>query len=274
MDADWVPQDLTPLCPQRLRAAPQDAPPPLRCQSGVAGPQVTVASSNLATNSRGPTAPLKTQRFAGKAHWTDSGKHSGLQVFHEGCNPGTPPGSDTEAGREGRPLLCLRQAGTLDGTLGCRLVTLSLLLEEGGAGSPRRRVTLPLQLPACGVNRVRLKGVNTLRPSPDPRIRRGSLEAQPGQDQTLLSVQCGIPDSGPQRGVHARVDQLSSCLPVRQKHACPVPSPPAPPGVSMTGRAPPPPRMQSPPSPALSTPARSVVWVPVCEAVVMGLKCD
>lgn len=142
-----------------------------------------------------------------------------------------------QGGRAG-PLLCLRQAGTLDGALGRRLVTLSLLLGEGGAGSPRHGVALPLQLPACGVNRVRLKGVNTLRPSPDPPIRRGSLEAQPGQDQTLLSVQCGVPDSGPQHGVHAQVDQLSSCLPVRQKHACPVPPPPAPPGVSVTGRAP------------------------------------
>ena len=143
-----------------------------------------------------------------------------------------------QGGRAGA-LLCLCQAGTLDGTLGRRLVTVSLLLGEGGAGSPRRGVALPLRLPACGVNRVRLKRVNTLRPSPDPPIRRGSLEAQPGQDQTRLSVQCGVPDSGPQHGVHAQVDQLSSCLPVRQKHACPVPPPQAPSGVSVMGRAPP-----------------------------------
>ena len=115
----WTPTGapgLNPTLPAEAKGGPtRRAPPPhLRCQSGVAGPQVTGASSDLATNSRGPTAPLKTQRFAGKAHWTDSGKHSGLQAFHEGCNPGAPSGGDAEAGRGPGSLLCLCQAGTLD----------------------------------------------------------------------------------------------------------------------------------------------------------------
>ena len=64
---------------------------------------------------------------------------------------------------------CASTRQALDGTLGRWLVTLSLPLREGRAGSPRGGVALPLQLPACGVSWVRLKDINKLSPSPDPR---------------------------------------------------------------------------------------------------------
>lgn len=97
------------------------------------------------------------------------------------------PGAMQRRGPPSTAPSCASTRQALDGTLGRWLVTLSLPLREGRAGSPRGGVALPLQLPACGVSWVRLKDINKLSPSPDPPTRLGSSGAEPGQDQTRSS---------------------------------------------------------------------------------------
>lgn len=86
-----------PTLPAQAKGCPTRCPPTSDANLGWPSPQGTVASSGL-YKLKGPTSPLETQRLLERLR----GKHSGLQVHHEGCDPGMRSGGNAEAGSPSR----------------------------------------------------------------------------------------------------------------------------------------------------------------------------
>lgn len=135
-----------------------------------------------------------------------------------------------------------------------------------GAGSPCPSSSQPAGQP--GEVEGRQHTAPLARPPDTPRELGGP--ARTGPDTPLSSVRCpgfGTPARGPRPGGPAL---LLPSSPAETRLPCATPTGSSRSQCDGAGA----PRTQSPPSPALSTPARSVVWVPVRVAAVMGLKCD